>query len=135
MEMFTRIFLIVISIFIPFSLSGDYFVWGAAIIVLGFILYLSVWYAIFTTPISQPVTKGIFNYARHPGRLFPLIIFIGMAIIAESLIFFLLSILFISIHVSNYKVEERHLLEKYGDEYNQYLKTTPRYFIRKFVPF
>lgn len=135
MEMFMRFFLIILSIFIPFDTSGRNFIVGGIIVVIGLLLYYTVWFAIFTTPIDHPVTKGIYSYARHPGRIFPLVIFIGMAILAESLIFFLISILFIGIHISNYKVEERYLLEKYGDEYNQYLKTTPRYFIRKIVPF
>jgi protein-S-isoprenylcysteine O-methyltransferase Ste14 len=87
-----------------------------------------MWISIFTTPLDQPVTTGLFKVSRHPGHLTPFIIFIGLSICTLSPLYFLLSTVFIAFHSLNSLSEEKRELLKYGKMYQSYMEKTPRWF-------
>jgi len=71
------------------------------------------------------VTNGIYKYIRHPGYLSDFMIFIGAALAMGSLI----SIVFIPVTFSfayayRISVEEKMLIEIFGDRYRVYQKTS-----------
>jgi protein-S-isoprenylcysteine O-methyltransferase Ste14 len=73
------------------------------------------------------VTKGPYRWIRHPLYTFGTLFFLSFALMADSwfiAVMALLAITMLSIRLPN---EERHLIEKFGNEYREYMKRTGRY--------
>lgn len=70
------------------------------------------------------VTRGIYRWVRHPLYSVGTLLFLSFAIIASN--WFIaamagLSFILLAVRLPN---EEAHLIEKFGDEYRKYMKTT-----------
>lgn len=74
------------------------------------------------------VTNGLYTYVRHPVYLGTFIRVIAIPIYASSLLGFLLGLL--AIPILNYRIglEERMLVEEFGEEYKQYKEHTWKLF-------
>jgi len=78
----------------------------------------------------QLVTNGPYRWIRHPLYTFGCALFIFFGLIADNWIFILLGILtFILMSIRTPK-EEQNLIDKFGNEYTEYMKRTGRYFPR-----
>ena len=119
--------LVIYSIFLPLKLGTVWFYIGLPICLLGLILYTIVFVNFATTPLDEPVTKGLYRYLRHPMYLTSFLVFMGVGIASASWIFLLFSIAFIILTSFAVGAEERFLLEKYGDYYREYMNRTPRW--------
>lgn len=77
------------------------------------------------------VTNGIYKYIRHPLYTFGSSLFISFGMMADNWFIILLAVLaFIAMAIRTPK-EEANLIEKFGDEYREYMKRTGR-FLPKF---
>ena len=77
------------------------------------------------------VTNGIYRYIRHPLYTFGSSMFIAFGMMADNWFISAMGILaFIGMAVRTPK-EEANLIEKFGDEYREYMKRTGR-FLPKF---
>jgi protein-S-isoprenylcysteine O-methyltransferase Ste14 len=77
------------------------------------------------------VTHGIYKYIRHPLYSVGTLMFLSIAVISDSWFIATLAVfafILLSMRLPN---EEAHLIEKFGDEYREYMKTTGK-FIPKF---
>lgn len=73
------------------------------------------------------VTNGIYKYIRHPLYTFGSSLFISFGMMADNWFIALLGILaFIAMAIRTPK-EEANLIEKFGDEYREYMKRTGRF--------
>ena len=73
-------------------------------------------------------TSGPYRWIRHPLYTFGTLAFLSLGLIADSWFIILLTILaFILLNLRTPN-EEAHLIEKFGDEYREYMKRTGRYF-------
>ena len=115
------------SIFLPFKLVTAWFYVGLFIFLLAIILLINVFISFITTPINEPVTKGIYNYSRHPGYLSQFLTFIGIGIATASWIILLVAIIFFILGNIIAGVEERYCKEKYGDTYIEFFNKVPRW--------
>jgi protein-S-isoprenylcysteine O-methyltransferase Ste14 len=86
------------------------------------------------TPVSATrkehklVTNGIYRWVRHPLYTIGSSMFVAFGLMADNWFIALLGILaFIAMAVRT-KKEEANLVEKFGDEYRQYMKRTGRFF-------
>jgi protein-S-isoprenylcysteine O-methyltransferase Ste14 len=73
------------------------------------------------------VTKGPYRWIRHPLYTFGTLFFLSFALMADSwfiALMALLAIIMLSLRLPN---EEAHLIEKFGDEYREYMQRTGRY--------
>lgn len=73
------------------------------------------------------VTKGPYCWIRHPLYTFGTTFFLSFALMADSWFIALMAVLalvLLSIRLPN---EEAHLIEKFGEEYREYIKRTGRY--------
>ncbi|MHA2272519.1 MAG: methyltransferase family protein [Candidatus Hodarchaeales archaeon] len=122
-----RPFVFLLPVFLPLKLGTVWFEIGLLISIFGMVLYGLVWVSMITTPLNEPLTKGIYRFSRHPGHLTPYIIFIGVSLVCISWQFFLLSTAFIVLHALSAIPEERADLEKYGEIYQAYQDRTPRW--------
>lgn len=88
------------------------------------------------TPVSTTrkehklVTDGIYRYVRHPLYTVGSSLYISFALMADNWFIFLLAVLaFIAMAYRTPK-EEANLIEKFGDEYREYMKRTGRFLPR-----
>jgi protein-S-isoprenylcysteine O-methyltransferase Ste14 len=76
------------------------------------------------------IRKGVYGRFRHPIYLGEMLLYLSLIIFKTSLA--ALSIWIIAVLFLHYlsRFEERLLLERFGDDYRQYMKDVPMYFPR-----
>ena len=115
------------SIFLPLKLGAGWFYVGLPIYSIGLILQTIAWVNVATSPVNEPVTKGLYRCSRHPMYVTMLLVVIGIGIASASWLFLLLSIILIITHFYNAISEERECLEAYGNAYSEYMDRTARW--------
>jgi protein-S-isoprenylcysteine O-methyltransferase Ste14 len=70
------------------------------------------------------VTHGIYRWVRHPLYSVGTTLFLSLAIIADSWFIALMAILAFILLAIRLPNEEAHLIQKFGDEYREYMKNT-----------
>ena len=76
---------------------------------------------------NELITTGIFKYSRNPIFLFMDLYFMGIMLIYPNIVFIVVAIcVIIGIHLQIIR-EEKHLLNKFREEYIKYKKQTRRY--------
>jgi protein-S-isoprenylcysteine O-methyltransferase Ste14 len=74
------------------------------------------------------VTHGPYRWIRHPLYTFGSAMFVSLGMIADNWFIGILGLLaFIPVAIRTPK-EEANLIEKFGDDYREYMKRTGRYF-------
>jgi len=119
--------LFIYSIFLPLQLESIWFSIGLPIYLLGLIFQTIAWVNVTTSPVDEPITKGLYRYSRHPMYVSLPFIFIGASIASASWLFLVLSIMLIITHFYNAIPEERECLEVYRNTYREYMNRTPRW--------
>jgi protein-S-isoprenylcysteine O-methyltransferase Ste14 len=76
------------------------------------------------------VTHGPYNWVRHPLYTVGFLLFTGFSILSANwFIFTMLTFAFV-ILILRTPIEEQHLIDRFGDEYRQYMLRTGRYLPR-----
>lgn len=111
---------------------------GILIFILGVLLYLKAKYALgdqfsnILTIVDNPrlITYGIYSYIRHPYYTGGILIGIGSQLAFNSILG--LAVMFLPILLTFWiiPIEERMLIEHFGEEYIDYVKRT-----KKIIPF
>jgi len=73
------------------------------------------------------VASGPYRWIRHPLYVMGLIGFIGFALLAENWFIALTAVIVFAVLVVRTQKEEAKLIEKFGDEYHEYMKHTGRF--------
>ena len=114
-----------------------FFGFGFGILMVGLIYWLFISIQSGITPVSTTrtnhklVTHGIYHWVRHPLYSVGTSLYIAFALMADNWFIILLAALaFIAMAIRTPK-EEANLIEKFGDEYREYMKRTGR-FLPKF---
>lgn len=74
------------------------------------------------------VTNGIYRYIRHPLYTFGASMFVAFGMMADNWFIAALGIFTFVIMAIRTPKEEANLIEKFGDEYHEYMKHTGRFF-------
>jgi protein-S-isoprenylcysteine O-methyltransferase Ste14 len=74
------------------------------------------------------VTNGIYRYIRHPLYTFGASMFVSFGMMADNWFIAALGILTFILMAFRTPKEEANLIEKFGDEYREYMKHTGRFF-------
>ena len=119
--------LFIYSIFLPLPLGTIWFYTGLSIFLLGLVVFEITEISWATTPLDEPITKGLYRYSRHPIYIAVFLQFIGISIVSASWLFMLLMIVHIILSLLLIIPEERLCLEKYGEVYREYMERTPRW--------
>jgi protein-S-isoprenylcysteine O-methyltransferase Ste14 len=77
-------------------------------------------------PEHELIRHGIYKYIRHPIYLGTLLAYFSIPLLFHSLYGFLIMILKIPLTIYRIRIEEQALLEKFGDAYRDYMKTSKR---------
>jgi len=76
------------------------------------------------------IKRGIYKHIRHPCYFAMLLYTTGTPLVFSSLYGFLITLGFIPFILYRIRIEEKMLIEKFGDEYREYVRTT-----KKLIPF
>jgi len=74
------------------------------------------------------VTNGIYRYIRHPLYTFGASMFVAFGMMADNLFIAAMGLFTFVIMAIRTPKEEANLIEKFGDEYREYMKHTGRFF-------
>jgi len=115
------------SIFLPLKINSIWFYIGVLIFLFGFIFNLSILITLRSAKPDKPFTNGPYKYSRHPGYVALFMIMISISLMSLSWVFLLITII-CGIHlIIVAPVEEKYCLEKYGNDYKDYIGRTPRW--------
>jgi protein-S-isoprenylcysteine O-methyltransferase Ste14 len=78
------------------------------------------------------VTNGIYKYIRHPLYTFGSSLFMSFGMIADNWFIALLGVFAFVMMAIRTPKEEANLIEKFGDEYREYMKHTGRFLPKLF---
>jgi len=118
----------VYSIFLPIQLGMAWFYAGLAVYLVGMVFVTMAMLSFSTTPLEEPVSKGIYRASRHPMNLGLCLALAGTGIASASWVLLLCTAVWIILQgVILEKSEERMCLEKFGDAYREYMERTPRW--------
>ena len=118
----------ILPIFLPLKLNTIWFYAGLIFYIVGITMGFLAIFGFATTPIDKPVSKGIFRYSRNPMYLGGFIFLIGISLASVSWIYFLITLIWmILLHIADIPVEESECIKKYGTDYKEYMKKTPRW--------
>ena len=120
-------FTLIYSIFVPLKLGTLWFFAGLPICLLALVMVLMVSISVLTAPLGEPMSKGVYAISRHPGYLGYFLGYVGIGIACASWVFLLCALVWIVSWHFGVIEEERFLLERYGDEYREYMNRTPRW--------
>lgn len=73
-------------------------------------------------------TNGMYRFIRHPMYLGVTLFSIGLPIFFINFYGFLVMLLMIPVFLSRIRIEEKMLIEAFGDEYTEYVKNTKKLF-------
>ena len=79
------------------------------------------------------VTTGPYRWIRHPLYSFATICWIGFSLLAANWFVLVLLLLGSGLLIKRTAVEEAHLVERFGDQYRDYMRRTGRFFPRFWV--
>ena len=120
---------VIYSVFLPLKLGTVWFYLGLPIALIGLVGSILVLVDWASTPVGQPVTRGIYRYSRHPMYVTGVFVFSGVSVISASWVFLLLTIIF-GVGVTRpyfVKIEEAQCLGHYGAAYREYMNRTARW--------
>ena len=114
--------------------------WGMyiniACAVIAFSLILNGWYNIYKkywskqTGTGSLVKTGVYKYIRHPQYTGLLLLSFGMMVEWATLPLLIMYPVMVYMYVKLAKREEKDMINEFGDDYRQYMKSTKR-----FIPF
>ena len=73
---------------------------------------------------KQLVTSGVYSKVRHPVYTFGILLFLGLAMYVSRPWFLMGALVLVPVQVARARAEEKVLIEKFGDEYIAYKKST-----------
>jgi len=123
--------IIVYSIFVPIKLDSVYFYIGIVIYSIGIIYSISGMWVFAKADLTKPVTKGVYKYTRHPMQVMYYFSWIGLGFIGGSWIIIIYAFIFPILALPSLIAQEEDCMKKYGAEYIEYLKKTPRFLFFK----
>jgi protein-S-isoprenylcysteine O-methyltransferase Ste14 len=118
---------IIYSIFLPLQIGQLWFFIGLVIFLITIAITLSTAFYAQAVPTDKPFTKGPYRYSRHPLYVAETLVFISITIACFSWVFLLFTIIMQSFHMIYAPAEEQYCLKRYGKDYQEYMKKTPRW--------
>jgi protein-S-isoprenylcysteine O-methyltransferase Ste14 len=115
------------SIFLPFQFGTLWFYIGLSVFNIGLALMATATFNFITAPADHPITKGAYNFSRHPMYLATFLICLGSGIATVSLLFIFLSVIMALCFYQEALIEERYCSNRYGNSYKEYIISTHRW--------
>ncbi len=120
--------IILFSVFVPLKNNTTLFNIGVVVYIITMLLsgYTSISFV--TAPKDKLITKGIYKYSRNPIYLVNSLVIIVTALLTNASIYLILFAIYSISAYFTIRLEEKYCAIKYADDYQEYVKSTPRYF-------
>jgi len=113
------------SVFLPLQLGTTWFYIGLSVFIIGLTLMALATFNFIATPADQLITKGAYQFSRHPMYVATFFICLGAGIATGSWLFIFFSIIMALCFYQEALIEERYCLNRYGNVYQEYINRTP----------
>ena len=113
------------SVFLPFQLGTTWFYIGLSVFIIGLTLMALATFNFIATPSDQLITKGAYQFSRHPMYVATFFICLGAGIATGSWLFIFFIIIMALCFYQEALIEERYCLNRYGNVYQEYINRTP----------
>lgn len=117
---------LVYSVFLPLQPSTIWFYVGLSVFVIGLTLMAIATFNFISTSADQLITKGVYQFSRHPMYLATFLICLGSGIATVSWLFILFSVIMALCFYKEAIIEEKYCLNRYNKAYQEYINRTPR---------
>lgn len=117
----------ILPIFMPLNFETIWFYVGLIVYMIGIVFVILAIIGFATSQIDKPATTGIFRFSRNPMYIGGLRIFVGIALVSISWIYGILVLIWLILMIKSISKEEDQCLKKYGEDYQDYMKRTPRW--------
>ncbi len=121
--------LIIVVLFMPIQINSFYFVIGLGLFILSFAAYIVSLVNYATNRPDKPVTEGIYKLSRNPQQISAIFMWIGIGFMTNCSLIIVICIFQFVTAYPTFKAQETFCLKKYGEDYRDYMKRTPRYFL------
>jgi len=115
------------SLFLPIKYGTVWFYTGLIVYLVGMIFGFLALIYFGNALLDKPVTNGVYSISRNPMYFSMLLIFIGISITSASWLFLLFTIMWFILSDRIVLIEERWCLETYGEDFREYMNTTPKW--------
>lgn len=121
--------LIIVAMFVPLRFGTTWFIVGASIYAVAFLLFLWSFWSYGTADRNRLITKGIYRYSRNPMYAVFTLAIIGVIIASTSLWLLIMLIPYVWTMHKVILSEEEYCEKTYGNDYIEYKQHVPRYFL------
>ncbi len=117
------------TVWTPFTPILPLLCLGLLFSVVGMVLFAASLKVIVQTPHDQPFSAGPYRFSRNPLYVAATIVFAGTCMATANVV--LVGFLAIAVLLQHFMIlaEERACRGKYGDAFERYLRTVPRYLL------
>jgi len=117
----------VYAVFLPLQLGTTWLYSGLIICLFGMIFTSVAILNFATSPKDKVITKGLYRFTRNPTYIGIILMQIGLGIACSSWLYLLLTLALMILLNANLSAEERYCLYRFGDDYQKYKNSTPRW--------
>jgi protein-S-isoprenylcysteine O-methyltransferase Ste14 len=117
----------VYAVFLPLQLDTTWLISGLVIYLFGIVFTIVAILNFATSPKDKVITKGLYSFTRNPTYIGMILMQIGLGITCSSWLYLLLTVVLTILLNANLSAEERYCLYRYGDNYQKYKNSTPRW--------
>jgi protein-S-isoprenylcysteine O-methyltransferase Ste14 len=117
----------VYAVFLPLQLGTTWLYSGLLIFTFGMVFTIVAVLNFATSPKGKVITKGLYGVSRNPVYLGMLLMQIGLGLAGSSWLYLLLTVVLMILLNAILSSEERYCLYRYGDDYREYMRRTPRW--------
>jgi len=118
---------LVYAVFLPLQLGTAWLYSGLLVFSFGVFFTVVAVLNFAASPRDNVITKGLYGISRNPMYVGLLMMHIGLGIACASWLYLLLTVVLLILLNANLAGEERYCLHRYGDNYRDYMKRTPRW--------
>ncbi|MCW4015037.1 MAG: isoprenylcysteine carboxylmethyltransferase family protein [Candidatus Bathyarchaeota archaeon] len=117
----------VYSVFLPLQVDAIWLYSGLSIYVLGIVFTIVAIRNFSTSPKDKVITRGLYRFTRNPTYVGMILIQTGIGIACASWLYLVLTVALLILFNVNLSAEERYCLYRYGENYQKYKNSTPRW--------
>jgi len=117
----------VYAVFLPLQLDTIWLYSGLIICLFGMVFTSVAIFNFATSPKDKVITTGLYRFTRNPTYVGIILMQIGLGIACSSWLYLLLTVALMILLNANLSAEERYCLYRYGDDYQKYMNSTPRW--------
>jgi len=115
------------AIFLPLQLGTMWLYSGLILCLFGMIFTIMAILNFATSPKDKVITRGLYSFTRNPAYIGMILMHIGVGIACASWLFLFFTVAMMILLNAVLPSEERYCLYRFGDEYQKYKNSTPRW--------